>query len=93
MFRDINNGNMAYYHTRKWFNLAGFSFKEISSNLRKFYISFKEICEVGSESPGSSRHLQLLFFKCTTALYLAKEYVILTDNAPLWPEPVKDNCI
>ena len=23
MFRDINNGDMAYYHTRKWFNLAG----------------------------------------------------------------------
>ena len=40
------------YHTRKWFNLAGFSFKEISSNLRKFYLSFKEMCEIGSESPG-----------------------------------------
>ena len=51
MFRDINNGDMAYYHTRKWFNLAGFSFKEISSNIRKFYLSFKEICEIGSESP------------------------------------------
>ena len=51
MFRDINNGDMAYYHTRKRFNLAGFSFKEISSNLRKFYLSFKEMCEIGSESP------------------------------------------
>ena len=56
MFRDINNGNMAYYHTRKRFNLAGFSFKEISSNLRKFYSSFKEMCEIGSESPVSMGH-------------------------------------
>ena len=52
MFRDINNGDMAYYHTRKLCNLAGFGFKEISSNLRKFYLSFKEMCEIGSVSPG-----------------------------------------
>ena len=56
MFRDINNGDMAYYHTRKWFNLAGFSFKEISSNLRTFYLSFKEMCEIGSESPDRRSH-------------------------------------
>ena len=43
---------------------------------------------------GGSRHLQFLFFKFTTALWSGKENVILTtDNAPLWPEPVKDNCI
>ena len=39
-----------------WFNLAGSiavsSFKEILSNLRKFYLRFKEMCEIGSESPG-----------------------------------------
>ena len=46
-------------------------------------------------SLGSSRHLQFLFFKCTAALWSGKENVILLtiDNAPLWPEPVKDNCI
>ena len=35
----------------KWFNLAGFSFKEILSDLRRFYSSFKEMREIGSESP------------------------------------------
>ena len=42
-----------------WFNLAGSiavsSFKEILSNLsnlRKFYLRFKDICIIGSESPG-----------------------------------------
>ena len=66
MFRDINNGDMAYYHTRKWFNLAGFSFKEISSNLRKFYLSFKEMCEIGSESPDtqSNKHLTMTLRFC-----------------------------
>ena len=44
MFRDINNGDMAII-------THGLSFKEISSNLRKFYLSFKEMCEIGSESP------------------------------------------
>ena len=43
---------MTYYCTKKRFNLAGSSFKEILSNLRKFYFSFKEMCEIGSESPG-----------------------------------------
>ena len=52
MLGDINNGDMAYYCTKKCFNLAGSSFKEISSNLRKFYLSFKEMCEMGSENPG-----------------------------------------
>ena len=56
MFRDIYNGNMTYYRTKKWFNLAGFSFKEISSNLRKSCLSFKEMCEIGSESPGLGPH-------------------------------------
>ena len=51
MFRDINNGNMAYYRTKKGLIFARFSFKEISSNLRKSYLSFKEMCEIGSESP------------------------------------------
>ena len=41
-----------------WFNLAGSfavsSFKEILSNLRKFYLRFKEMCEIGSESPDSA---------------------------------------
>ena len=60
MFRDINNGDMAYYRTRKWFNHAGFSFKEISSNLRKFYLSFKEMCEIGSESPAANELLKFL---------------------------------
>ena len=40
------------------FNLAGFSFKELSSNLRKFYISFKEMCEIGSESPEHDTSVQ-----------------------------------
>ena len=53
---------MATWHIivqKKWFNLAGSidvsSFKEILSNLRKFYLSFKEMCEIGSESPGCYR--------------------------------------
>ena len=41
------------------FNLASSiavsSFKEIISNLRKFYLSFKEMCEIGSESPGTKQ--------------------------------------
>ena len=55
MFGDINNGDMAYYCTKKCFNLAGSSFKEISSNLRQFYLSFKEMCEMGSENHRYSR--------------------------------------
>ena len=52
MLGDINNGDMTYYCTKKKrFNLAGSSFKEILPNLRKFYLSFKEMCEIGSESP------------------------------------------
>ena len=39
---------------KKGFNLvssiAVSSFKEDISNLRKFYLSFKEMCEIGSES-------------------------------------------
>ena len=31
--------------------LAVSSFKEILWNLRKFYLRFKEMCEIGSESP------------------------------------------
>ena len=45
---------MATWHIivqKNRFNLAGYSFKEILSNLRKFYLSFKEMCEIGSESP------------------------------------------
>ena len=42
--------------TKKRFNLASSiavsSFKEILSNLRKSYLSFKEMCEIGSESHG-----------------------------------------
>ena len=60
MFRDINNGNMAYYRTKIWFNLARFSLEEISSNLRKSYLSFKEICETGSESPEYGTNMRLL---------------------------------
>ena len=45
---------------KEWFNLAGSiaisSFKEILSNLRKFYFSFKETCEIESESPATDRH-------------------------------------
>ena len=43
---------------KQWFNLAGSiavsGFKEILSNLRKSYLSFKEMCETGSESPESN---------------------------------------
>ena len=43
---------------KQWFNLAGSiavsGFKEILSNLRKSYLSFKEMCETGSESPGQT---------------------------------------
>ena len=45
---------MATWHIivqKNRFNLAGSSFKEILSNLRKFYLSFKVMCEIGSESP------------------------------------------
>ena len=37
------------------FNLACSSFKEILSNLRKFCLSFKKMCEIGSESPEYER--------------------------------------
>ena len=60
MLGDINNGNMACYCTKKRFNLAGSiavsSFKEILSSLRKSYLSFKEMCEIGSESPAWTTH-------------------------------------
>ena len=59
---------MATWHVivqKQWFNLAGSiagsiavsSFKEILSNLRKSYLSFKEMCETGSESPGPKSRL------------------------------------
>ena len=50
---------------KQWFNLAGSiavsGFKEILSNLRKSYLSFKEMCETGSESPDSK-------VKCTATI-------------------------
>ena len=38
---------------KKWFYSS--SFKEILSNLRKFYLRLKEMCEIGSESPDHTR--------------------------------------
>ena len=52
---------------KNWFNLAGSiavsSFKEILSNLRKFYLRFKEMCEIGSESHASAAGGGYYFFK------------------------------
>ena len=75
---DNNNGDMTYYCTKKIFNLAGSSFKEILSNLRKFYFSFKEMCEIGSESPGHSYCYLPTFNKEVTYSYF---HVSLNKNA------------
>ena len=61
---------------KKWFNLAGSiavsSFKEILLNLRKFYLSFKEMCEIGSESPGQQFELSCRLNKNIYKAYVRK---------------------
>ena len=65
---------MATWHIivqKNRFNLAGSSYKEILSNLKKFFLSFKEMCEIGSESPDHDITLTtyLLFQMHLLAMY------------------------